>query len=97
MYDQDAAKGSDVWGKLYFHSTPFSDDGPYYAGLVTPVIHYCMGGITVSTNCRLSLVVSLASALPLLSRRPPDPLPPLPRRSGGGGLGAFRLGMRQAC
>ena len=50
MYDQDAAKGSDFWGKLYFHNTPFSDDGPYYAGLVTPVIHYCMGGIAVSAD-----------------------------------------------
>jgi hypothetical protein len=140
MYDQDAAKGSDVWGKLYFHNTPFSDDGPYYVGLVTPVIHYCMGGIAVSTDGSVlqeglyadgsvlqeglyaacfrrgstppvrslggfmgrtasaamrsasvsSLVVSSASALPLLSRRPPDPLPPPPPpERGGGGWGLF--------
>jgi hypothetical protein len=31
--------------QVFFHNTPFSDDGPYYAGLVTPVIHYCMGGL----------------------------------------------------
>jgi len=49
-YDQDAARGSDAWGKLYFHNTPFTDDGPYYAGLVTPVIHYCMGGVAISAD-----------------------------------------------
>ncbi len=26
--------------QVFFHNTPFSDDAPYYAGLVTPVIHY---------------------------------------------------------
>jgi len=50
QYDADARKGSDEWGKTFFHNTPFSDDGPYYAGLVTPVIHYCMGGLAISAD-----------------------------------------------
>ena len=49
-YDADAAKGTDEWGKTFFHNTPFTDDGPYYAGLVTPVIHYCMGGLAISAD-----------------------------------------------
>jgi len=49
-YDADAGKGSDEWGKTFFHNTPFTDDGPYYAGLVTPVIHYCMGGLAISAD-----------------------------------------------
>ena len=26
---------------------PTSDDESYYAGMVTPVLHYCMGGIRI--------------------------------------------------
>ena len=51
-YDQHAIQGSDEWGKQFFHNTPFSDDAPYYAGLVTPVIHYCMGGLAISADGR---------------------------------------------
>lgn len=52
QYDKEAIKGGDEWGKEFFHNTPFSDDGPYYAGLVTPVIHYCMGGLAISADGR---------------------------------------------
>jgi succinate dehydrogenase/fumarate reductase flavoprotein subunit len=51
-YDKHAIQGSDEWGKQFFHNTPFSDDAPYYAGLVTPVIHYCMGGLAISADGR---------------------------------------------
>uniref|UniRef100_A0A7S4L0X3 Cytochrome b5 heme-binding domain-containing protein n=1 Tax=Guillardia theta TaxID=55529 RepID=A0A7S4L0X3_GUITH len=49
-YDEDGAKGIDEWGKKYFHNLPFSGGGPYYAGIVTPVIHYCMGGIAINAH-----------------------------------------------
>lgn len=49
-YDAAALNGTDQWGKAFFHNTPFSEDPPYYAGLVTPVIHYCMGGLAISAD-----------------------------------------------
>ena len=61
-YDAAAKNGSDQWGKTFFHNTPFSDDPPYYAGLVTPVIHYCMGGLAISADG--SVLRSDGSAIP---------------------------------
>ena len=52
-YDAAALNGTDQWGKAFFHNTPFSEDPPYYAGLVTPVIHYCMGGLAISADGRV--------------------------------------------
>ena len=51
-YDGFAAQGADPFGKTFFHNTPFggAGAGPYYAGIVTPVIHYCMGGIAIATD-----------------------------------------------
>lgn len=49
-YDQDAKKGIDEFGKKFFHNVPFVGGGPYYAGIVTPVIHYCMGGLAISPH-----------------------------------------------
>ena len=52
QYQRDAAKGSDEWGKTSFRGVPADDleMEVFYAGKVTPVLHYCMGGITIDTE-----------------------------------------------
>merc|ERR1712063_223060 len=47
-YNAVAEKGSDEFGKKFFHNHPFSVDDYFNVAMVTPVIHYCMGGIHVS-------------------------------------------------
>ena len=49
-YDEAARTGNDPFGKKYFHNVPFDGSGPYYAGIVTPVIHYCMGGLRIDAE-----------------------------------------------
>eukprot|EP01127_Copromyxa_protea_P017657 TRINITY_DN5414_c0_g4_i1.p1 TRINITY_DN5414_c0_g4~~TRINITY_DN5414_c0_g4_i1.p1 ORF type:complete len:1142 (-),score=252.37 TRINITY_DN5414_c0_g4_i1:82-3507(-) len=50
-YNQDAVKGNDEFGKTKFNSVPFTPDTvPYYAGTVTPALHYCMGGIAIDSS-----------------------------------------------
>jgi predicted heme/steroid binding protein len=34
--------------KKDFGNTPYDNTGPFYAGTVTPVLHYCMGGIKIN-------------------------------------------------
>ena len=39
---------TDPWGKKYFRGTPSLDDNEtFYAGIVSPVLHYCMGGVSI--------------------------------------------------
>lgn len=51
-YLTDAAAGSDKWGKTSFQGAPSKDfdNEVFFAGTVTPVLHYCMGGITIDTE-----------------------------------------------
>ena len=45
-YNKAARKGIDEFGKTDFAHTPWPDpSGPVYLGTVTPVVHYCMGGL----------------------------------------------------
>jgi len=48
-YRVDAKNGIDRWGKVSFRGVPSSDldNEIFYVGRVTPVLHYCMGGITI--------------------------------------------------
>eukprot|EP00471_Norrisiella_sphaerica_P001622 CAMPEP_0184483904 /NCGR_PEP_ID=MMETSP0113_2-20130426/5582_1 /TAXON_ID=91329 /ORGANISM="Norrisiella sphaerica, Strain BC52" /LENGTH=1180 /DNA_ID=CAMNT_0026864573 /DNA_START=183 /DNA_END=3725 /DNA_ORIENTATION=- len=55
QYDQDAARakgdgGSGRFGKRYFHNTPIGIKGSFAVGIVTPAIHYTMGGLRISPN-----------------------------------------------
>jgi succinate dehydrogenase/fumarate reductase flavoprotein subunit len=36
-------------GKKYFHNTPNINDS-FWVAIVTPVVHYCMGGIKITTD-----------------------------------------------
>ena len=51
-YVADAEKGSDQWGKTSFQGKPSNDldNEIFYVGTVTPVLHYCMGGITIDSE-----------------------------------------------
>jgi flavocytochrome c len=52
LYQKDAVKGEDQWGKTSFRGAPQNDLDKeiFFAGTVTPVLHYCMGGITIDTE-----------------------------------------------
>ncbi len=51
-YRKDADEGIDAWGKKAFQGLPSADldNEVFYAGRVTPVLHYCMGGITIDAE-----------------------------------------------
>ena len=49
QYNKDAANGIDEFEKTTFNNVPYSQ-GPFYAGLVTPVLHYTMGGLKINAN-----------------------------------------------
>lgn len=52
-YQSAAKKGSDEFGKTSFRGVP-SDNltkETFYVGEVTPVLHYCMGGIKINPEC----------------------------------------------
>jgi flavocytochrome c len=51
-YQQDASHGTDDFGKTSFRGVPAKDleSEVFYAGKITPVLHYCMGGITIDNE-----------------------------------------------
>ncbi|GAA6036498.1 hypothetical protein JCM8097_003535 [Rhodosporidiobolus ruineniae] len=49
-----AGKEKDPWGKKFFHNTDWSDNaGPYHVALMTPVLHYTMGGLEISPQSQV--------------------------------------------
>jgi succinate dehydrogenase/fumarate reductase flavoprotein subunit len=48
-YDETAGLGGPdpATNKTFFHNAPFSGSNKFYAGRVTPVVHYTMGGVRV--------------------------------------------------
>jgi len=52
QYLRAASEGIDEWGKSSFRGLPNSylDNETFYAGTVVPVLHYCMGGLTIDAN-----------------------------------------------
>jgi succinate dehydrogenase/fumarate reductase flavoprotein subunit len=53
-YNDDAKRGTDEFTKTLFINGPGGkydlESEIYYAGRVTPVVHYCMGGIAMNTQ-----------------------------------------------
>jgi flavocytochrome c len=41
-------KAWDKWGKKFYHNGPMEVNDEYHVAIVTPVIHYCMGGIQMN-------------------------------------------------
>lgn len=51
-YQKDAKNGMDDFGKTTFRNLPSLDLGneTFYVGKITPVLHYCMGGVTIDAT-----------------------------------------------
>jgi len=41
-------KSHDKWGKKFFHNLPLETSDAFHVAIVTPVIHYCMGGLKIN-------------------------------------------------
>lgn len=52
-YNQGAKDNKDPFGKKYFHNLPFDTKDEFYVAIVTPVIHYCMGGLEINADCEI--------------------------------------------
>jgi len=40
----------DAWGKKFFHNLPLETSDAFHVAIVTPVIHYCMGGLKINPD-----------------------------------------------
>jgi cytochrome b involved in lipid metabolism len=49
-YNGIAEKKNDPWGKKFFDAVPFNLDDEYNVSIITPVLHYCMGGLHCTTD-----------------------------------------------
>merc|ERR1711881_669102 len=43
-------KSWDTWGKKFFHNLPLETSDSFHVAIVTPVIHYCMGGLKINPD-----------------------------------------------
>jgi len=43
-------KSWDKWGKKFFHNLPLDATDSFHVAIVTPVIHYCMGGMKINSD-----------------------------------------------
>merc|ERR1712050_353695 len=46
-------KSHDVWGKKFFHNLPLETSDAFHVAVVTPVIHYCMGGLKMNPDAEI--------------------------------------------
>jgi succinate dehydrogenase/fumarate reductase flavoprotein subunit len=52
QYNAAAAAGSDFFGKQYFPTT-LDPAGHFWLGQITPVVHYCMGGLEINDQAQV--------------------------------------------
>lgn len=53
-YNKAAEKpGSDKWGKKFYEALPQKVDDKFNVAIITPVIHYCMGGIAATKDAEV--------------------------------------------
>merc|ERR1712087_9420 len=45
-------KSWDKWGKKFFHNLPLDVNDNFHVAIVTPVIHYCMGGMKINADAQ---------------------------------------------
>ena len=50
-YNQIAADKKDPHGRKYFTNTPIKKEEEFHVAIITPVVHYVMGGIKISAKC----------------------------------------------
>ncbi|ORX94242.1 Flavocytochrome c [Basidiobolus meristosporus CBS 931.73] len=53
QYNGFAEKKSDPFGKRFFHNVPFKMDDHFHVALMTPVLHYTMGGVQIDPESRV--------------------------------------------
>lgn len=54
-----AAGSKDAFGKQYF-PTSFDTAGRFWIGQITPVVHYCMGGLEINGKAQVWFAVDSA-------------------------------------
>eukprot|EP00817_Percolomonadidae_sp_ATCC50343_P006726 CAMPEP_0117420382 /NCGR_PEP_ID=MMETSP0758-20121206/1722_1 /TAXON_ID=63605 /ORGANISM="Percolomonas cosmopolitus, Strain AE-1 (ATCC 50343)" /LENGTH=588 /DNA_ID=CAMNT_0005201947 /DNA_START=380 /DNA_END=2142 /DNA_ORIENTATION=- len=47
-YNEIAKTKNDPYGKKFFHNVPLKLDDNFHVAIVTPVVHYTMGGVSIS-------------------------------------------------
>jgi flavocytochrome c len=52
-YNGVAQNKNDPWGKKFFDAVPYKMDDVYNVAIITPVLHYCMGGLHCDTNAQV--------------------------------------------
>jgi len=52
-YNAVAQNKNDPWGKKFFDAMPYSMDDNFNVAIITPVLHYCMGGLHADTNSQV--------------------------------------------
>ncbi len=52
-YNKAASSKKDKFGKTLFPATPFEDNEIFYAGIVSPALHYTMGGLRFDTDGKI--------------------------------------------
>eukprot|EP01125_Pyxidicula_operculata_P001453 TRINITY_DN11335_c0_g1_i1.p1 TRINITY_DN11335_c0_g1~~TRINITY_DN11335_c0_g1_i1.p1 ORF type:complete len:642 (+),score=203.05 TRINITY_DN11335_c0_g1_i1:42-1967(+) len=49
-YNEGAKNNNDEYAKKFFDGAPFSMKDSFYVSIITPVLHYTMGGIRINTD-----------------------------------------------
>lgn len=52
-YNENAKSKNCPFGKKHFHNDPFTLDDEFYVSIVTPVLHYTMGGVEIDNHGRV--------------------------------------------
>jgi flavocytochrome c len=52
-YNGYAQNKNDPFGKKYFHNMPFNINDSFWVSIVTPVVHYCMGGVEITPDSEI--------------------------------------------
>ena len=52
-YEEARAKGVDAFGKMSFESCPISTEQAVTVMIVTPAVHYTMGGVVIDASTRV--------------------------------------------
>jgi len=50
VYNKAAERGYSDCGKIRFDNAPFDPEDKYVCGIITPLLHYVMGGVKITTN-----------------------------------------------
>lgn len=52
-YNEAAKTKKDVFGKKYFQNVPFVLKDEFWVAIITPVLHYTMGGLEINPDCEV--------------------------------------------